>query len=365
MSQRVKKKHTFLGTIFPIISLIMILVVFVVEKLNFLDYNSLHLLILNNVLVLILNNKKDKAEKTVSEEFRFLRKQFIQILHFIELIGSSLIMGRMIFYVVKIDENYKKIIPLAVTLIFLIVLLYKILETGVTALFASFSEKVYGFKFLSRFALVVLFSVFSIFLLLILSDQIISELFFSVLIYEIGMWYLSEDRYVIFNQVYPSSITKKQELSFLRTLLTVELISFSISKVLIENNWFPVKQLENFFEKSEYKSALVNLILTFMVFLFLIIIILGIISISFRKKQNQCDEEASSETELVNVTDIEEGNETKLVNITDTEEEKVKQVSLVIVSNRKYRKKKHKKCHRVYVYNKKRDKSLLCKLFKS
>ena len=321
MSQRAKIKHTFLGTIFPIISLIMILVVFVVDKLNFLDYNSLHLLILNNVLVLILNNKKDKAEKTVSEEFRFLRKQIIQILHFIELIGSSLIMGRIIFYVVKIDENSKKIIPLAFTLIFVIFLLYKILETGVTVLFASFSKKVYGFKFFSRFGLVV-------------------------------------------NQVYPSSITKKQELSFLRTILTVELISFSISKVLIENKWFPVKQLENFFEKSEYKSALIILILTFMVFLFLMII-LGIILFILRKKQNQYDEEVSSETELVNVTDIEEGNETELVNITDTEEEKVKRVSLVIVSNRKYRKKKHKKYHRVYVYNKKRAKSLLCKLCKS
>lgn len=364
MSQRAKIKHTFLGTILPIMSLIMILVVFVVEKLNFLDYNSLYWLILNNVLVLILNNKKDKAEKTVSEEFRFLRKQFIQILHFIDLIGSSLIMGRIIFYVVKIDENSKKIILLAFTLIFVIFLLYKFLETLVTFLFANFSKKVYGFKFFSRFGLVVLFSVFSILLLRILSDKIISELFFSILIYVIGMWYLSEDRYVILNQVYPSSITKKQELSSLRTILTVELISFSISKVLIENKWFPVKQLEKFFEKSEYKSAFVNLSLTLMVFLFLMII-LGIILINLRKKQNQCDEEASSETELVNVTDIEEGNETELVNITDTEEEKMKRLSLVIVSNRKYRKKKHKKYHRVYVYNKKRDKSLLCKLFKS
>ncbi len=350
MRQRVKRKHTFVGTIFPIISLIMILVVFVVEKLNFLYYNPLHWLILNNVLVLILNNKKDKAEKTVSEEFRFLRKQFTQILHFIEFIGSILIMGRMIFYVVKIDENSKKIIPLIFTLIFLIFLLYKILETGVTVLVASFSEKVYDFKFFSRFGLVVLFIAVSILLLLILSDKSISELFFSVLIYVIGMWYLSEDRYVIFNQVYPSSIIKKQELSFLRTLLTVELISFSISKVLIENNWFPTKQLENFFEKNEYKFALVNLSLTSMVFLFLMII-LGMVLIILRKKQNQCDEEASSETELGNIT--------------DTEEEKVKRVSLVIVSNRKYRQKKHKKYHRVYVYNKKRDKSLLCKLFKS
>lgn len=364
MRQRDKRKHTFLGTIFPIISLILIFVVFVVEKLNFLYYNPLHWLILNNVLVLILNNKKDKEKNTVSEEFIFLRKQFIQILHFIEFIGSSLIMGRMIFYVVKIDDNSKKIIFLAFALIFLIFLLYKILETGVTVLFASFSEKVYDFKFFSRFGLVVLFSVFSILLLLILSDKIISELFFSVLIYVIGMWYLSEDRYVIFNQVYPSSSTKKQELSFLRTLLTVELISFSISKVLTENNWFPTKQLENFFGKSEYKSALVNLSLVLMILLFLMII-LGIISIILRKKQNQCDEEASSETEWVNVTDIEEGNETELVNITDTEEEKVKRVSLAIVSNRKYRQKKHKKYHRVYVYNKKRDKSLLCKLFKS
>lgn len=321
MSQRAKIKHTFLGTNFPIISLIMILIVFVVEKLNFLDYNPLHWLILNNVLVLILDNKKDKAEKTVSDEFRFLRKQFIQILHFIEFIGSSLIMGRIIFYVVEINENYKKIIPLTFALIFFIFFLYKILETVVTVLFASFSEKVYDFKFFSRLGLVVLFSAFSILLLLILSDKIISELFFSVLIYVIGMWYLSEDRYVFFNQVYPSSITKKQELSVLRTLLTVELISFSISKVLIENNWFPTKQLENFFEKSEFKSALVNLILTLVVFLFLMII-LGIISIILRKKQNQCDEEASSETELVNVTDIEEGNETELVNTTDTEEKK-------------------------------------------
>lgn len=364
MTQRSKIKHTILGTIFPIISLIMILVVFVVEKLNFLDYNPLHWLILNNVLVLILNNKEDKAEKKVSKEFKFLRKQFIQILHFIEFIGSSLIMERMISYGVKIDENSKKNIFLVFALIFLIFLLYKILETGVTVLFASFSEKVYEFKFFSRVGLVVSFSVFSILLLLILSDTIISELFFSVLIYVIGMWYLSEDRYIIFNQVYPSSITKKRELSFLRTLLTVELISFSISKVLIENNWFPIKQLENFFEKSEFKSAWVNLILTLMVFLFLMIILV-IISIILRKKQNQCDEEASSETELVNVADIEEGNETELVNITDTEEEKVKRVSLVIVSNRKYRQKKHKKYHRGYVYNKKGDKCLLWKLFKS
>ena len=344
MTQRSKIKHTILGTIFPIISLIMILVVVVVEKLNFLDYNPLHWLILNNVLVLILNNKEDKAEKTVSKEFKFLRKQFIQILHFIEFIGSSLIMERMISYGVKIDENSRKNIFLVFALIFLIFLLYKILETGVTVLFASFSEKVYEFKFFSRVGLVVSFSVFSILLLLILSDTIISELFFSVLIYVIGMWYLSEDRYIIFNQVYPSSITKKRELSFLRTLLTVELISFSISKVLIENNWFPIKQLENFFEKSEFKSAWVNL------FLFLMIILV-IISIILRKKQNQCDEEASSETELVNIT--------------DTEEEKVKRVSLVIVSNRKYRQKKHKKYHRGYVYNKKGDKCLLWKLFKS
>lgn len=364
MRQRAKRKHTLLGTIFPIISLIMILIVFVVEKLNFLDYNPLYLLILNNILVLILNNKKDKAEKTVSEESRFLKKQFIQFLYFIGFIGSSAVIGRMILYVAKIDEYYKKIIFLTFVLIFVIFLLYKFLETVATVFFAIFSEKVYGFKFFSRFGLVVLFSVFSILLLLILSDKIISELVFSVLIYEIGMWYLSEDRYVIFNQVYPSSITKKQELSFFRTLLTVELISFSISKVLTENNWFPTKQLENVFEKREYKSALVNLSLTLMVFFFLMII-LGIISIILRTKQNQCDEEASSETELVNVTDIEEGNETELVNITDTEKEKVKRVSLVIVSNRKYRQKKHKKYHRVYVYNKKRDKSLLCKLFKS
>ena len=82
-----------------------------------------------------------------------------------------------------------------------------------------------------------------------------------------------------------------------------------------------------------------------------IAILLVIISIILRKKQNQCDEEASSETELVNIT--------------DTEEEKVKRVSLVIVSNRKYRQKKHKKYHRGYVYNKKGDKCLLWKLFKS
>ena len=51
----------------------MILVVFVVEKLNFLDYNPLHWLILNNVLVLILNNKEDKAEKTIYSNFTLHR----------------------------------------------------------------------------------------------------------------------------------------------------------------------------------------------------------------------------------------------------------------------------------------------------
>lgn len=350
MRQRTKRKHIFLGTLLPIITLLMILVVFSVEKLKFLDWNSFHWLILNSFLILILNNKKDKTEKIVSEESRFLKKQFIQMLQFIEFIGSLFIAERILCYKIKIGEIYKENIFLGLSLLFSLWFLYKLLEAAVIVLIGYFSEKVYDLKFFKRFVLVTLSSVFSILLLLILSNIIISELFFSVLVYVIGMWYLSEDRYVIFNQAYPSSNARKQELSVLRTLLTVELISFSISKILIENKWFPTKQLEDIFEKVEYKSALVNLSLTSMVFLFLVII-LGIISIILRKKQNQCDEEASSETELVNVT--------------DTEEEKVKRVSLVIVSNRKYRKKRHKKYHRVCVYNKKRDKSLLRKLLKS
>lgn len=121
------------------------------------------------------------------------------------------------------------------------------------------------------------------FVLEILGDLNSSEFFFTIVLYQFGMWYLSDDRFFLIDK---ENNRKNENYPVYRFILTSILVSISASKFIIENEFSPIyRPLEKLFKSYGTESkAVMNTTITGIVFMILIIWLLIYIKIS--KKSN-------------------------------------------------------------------------------
>lgn len=201
----------------------------------------------------------------------FLGKQLLIFLNFLQLFLSFLLTTRIIHKFFEIEPEVKRHLTLTFSAIFILFSILLLLDTLITIILSAFYPKIYQLSFLKQACWKLSIIGISFLLLKILGDIELTEFTFTIALYEVAMWFLSEDRYILFNQQPPEDNVSA---SFFKTLLTMSFLSFSANKLLLDKNLFPAPFLLNLFSKSEYKLAFVNLILTVMILYLLLLILL-------------------------------------------------------------------------------------------
>ncbi|MBJ8350240.1 hypothetical protein [Streptococcus zalophi] len=243
----------------------------------FIALNIYHLL-----YFLFYKMKKSWKIKAVIDKFGvfdkklpvFIFSQIATFLNFFMLLLSIILFIGMIVRIFKLQHYIEVYEPISilVSIFIYILFIYFMLDTLFVIFFSNFNEQIYKYNRLKRIFFESIFLLVIWLLYKILGDLDLSEFIFTILLYEGGMWFLSEDRYNLFRQKLPQN---KINFSINRTLLTTSFLSFSASRILIKKNLISAEQISFLIPQNVNinKLAFLNLLTTTMFFLIFIIVI--------------------------------------------------------------------------------------------